>query len=109
MAQVHGVSTGSRRSQALVDNYQTYLCQQALGLAGGIIGGPPAGWVADRWGRKISVSVNGILYAAGYAIIAIAKIRTLNHQTFKGLLMVGRFITGVASGWSFVSVPVSVR
>ena len=72
-----------------------------------MIGGLPAGWVADKWGRKVSVAVSGIVFAAGYAIIAFARVPTLNPQTFKSLLMVGRFVTGIASGWTFVSIPVS--
>ena len=82
---------------------------QALGLVGGIIGGPPAGWVADKWGRKISVVVNGVLYAVGYTLIAFAKVPTLNPQAFKSLLMIGRLVTGIGSGWSFVSTPVSCQ
>ena len=80
---------------------------QAMGLIGGMIGSLPAGWVADRWGRKVSVAVSGIVFAAGYAIIAFAKVPNVNSQSFKGLLMVGRLITGIASGWTFVSTPVS--
>ena len=80
---------------------------QAMGLIGGMTGGPPAGWVADKWGRKVSVAVSGIIFAVGYAVIALAKVPTFNPQTFKGLLMVGRFVTGIASGWTFVSTPVS--
>ena len=78
-----------------------------MGLVGGVIGGPPAGLVADKWGRKISVMVNGVLYATGYTLIAFAKVQTLSPLTFKAILMVGRFITGIGSGWSFVSTPVS--
>ena len=80
-----------------------------MGLVGGMIGGPPAGWVADRWGRKMSVAMSGIVFAVGYAIIALAKVPALTHNSgsFKGLLMVGRFVTGIASGWTFVSTPVS--
>ena len=80
-----------------------------MGLVGGMIGGPPAGWVADKWGRKVSVAMSGIVFAAGYAIIALAKVpvQTVNPESFKGLLMVGRLVTGIASGWTFVSTPVS--
>ena len=78
-----------------------------MGLVGGMIGGLPAGWVADRWGRKVSVAISGIVFAAGYAVMAFAKVPNINPQSFKGLLMVGRLITGVASGWTFVSTPVS--
>ena len=79
-----------------------------MGLVGGMIGGPPAGWVADKWGRKVSVAVSGIVFAVGYAIIALAKVPALavNPEGFKGLLMVGRLVTGIASGWTFVSTPV---
>ena len=83
------------------------MCLQALGLIGGILGGPPAGWVADRWGRKVSVAMNGVMYTMGYALIALAKTPTLSPLGFKSFLMLGRFVTGIGSGWSFVSTPVS--
>ena len=78
-----------------------------MSLIGGMIGSLPAGWVADKWGRKVSVAVSGIVFAAGYAVIAFAKVPNINPLGFKGLLMMGRLITGIASGWTFVSTPVS--
>ena len=80
---------------------------QAMALIGSMIGGLPAGLVSDWWGRKVSVAVSGIVFAAGYAVIAFAKVPNINPQSFKGLLMLGRLITGIASGWTFVSTSVS--
>lgn len=78
-----------------------------MGLVGGIIGGPPAGFVSDRYGRKVSIVISGLLFGAGYTIIAFAKVKSLNPQAFKSFLMIGRLVTGIGSGWSFVSTPVS--
>ena len=55
----------------------------------------------------MSVAMNGVMYTVGYAFIALAKIPTLNPLGFKSILMLGRFVTGIGSGWSFVSTPVS--
>ena len=79
---------------------------QGSGLVGGLFGGPPAGWVADRWGRKIALILNSVPYLVGYLMISAAYLIT-NGVVFKSVLIVGRFITGFGMGWSFLAVSVS--
>ena len=79
---------------------------QASSLVGAIFGGPIAGYVADRWGRKFSLVLNSVFYLVGYFVILSAYLAT-NGVVFKTALMVGRFITGIGMGWSFIVVQVS--
>ena len=75
-------------------------------MVGAIFGGPIAGYVADRWGRKFSLVLNSVSYLVGYFIILSAYLAT-NGVVFKTALMVGRFITGIGMGWTYIVVPVS--
>ena len=72
---------------------QHYFMLQASSLVGGIFGGPIAGYVADRWGRKFSLVLNSVPYLVGYFIILSACLAT-NGIVFKTALIVGRFM-----GW----------
>ena len=75
-------------------------------MVGGIFGGPIAGYVADRWGRKFGLILNSVPYLVGYFVILSAYLAT-NGIVFKTALMVGRFITGIGMGWTYTVVPVS--
>lgn len=81
---------------------------QASLLIGAIFGGPIAGYVSDRWGRKTSLILNAVPYLVGYLIILTTYL-VQEGVVFKTVLMVGRVITGVAIGWAYTVVPVSVR
>lgn len=80
---------------------------QASSLVGAIFGGPIAGYIADKWGRKTSLALNSVPYLIGYFII-LASYLVRDGVAFKVVLMVGRFITGVGMGWAYIVVPVSV-
>lgn len=79
----------------------------ASSLVGGVFGGPIAGWVADKWGRKISLVLCGLPYVLGYFLIVLAS-ATATPIAFKALLLAGRFITGIGMGWTFLTAPVYI-
>ena len=72
-----------------------------------MFGGPIAGWVADKWGRKISLVLCGLPYLLGYFLIVLASVAA-TPIAFKALLLAGRFITGIGMGWLFLAAPVSL-
>ena len=48
----------------------------------------------------------GLPFLFGYFLIVSASIAT-SPVAFKALLIVGIFVAGIGSGWSFLAVPVS--
>ena len=71
-----------------------------------MFGSPLAGYVADRWGRKTCLAVNVIPYLLGYFAILTTYLFVEDAIFFKVILVSGRFISGIGTGWSFVIVPV---
>lgn len=76
-------------------------------MIGAIFGGPLGGWLADRYGRKLSLVLNSFPYLCGYFVI-LSSLSASSGVVFKVLLMVGRFLTGVGMGWAYVAVPVTI-
>ena len=81
---------------------------QALAPLGAIFGGPIGGWIADRWGRKCAMMFCGVPYLIGYMILSYAHFAP-TAIAFKGVLLTGRFISGVGMGWASTAVSVSIK
>lgn len=79
---------------------------QAMMPLGALVGSPIGGMVADWMSRKRSLMLSGIPNFAGWILIVFAQY-SRNPVVFKGLLLVGRFITGIATGW--MTSPITVR
>ncbi len=73
---------------------------------GAVFGGPIAGYVSDGWGRKTALLLNTLPYLMGYFVIVCSYLAN-SGAVFKATLMVGRFISGIGMGWSYIVVPVS--
>ncbi|MFJ8335427.1 MFS transporter [Streptomyces sp. NPDC094437] len=62
-------------------------------VLGGLIGRFAGGWIADRYGRRTSLSVNLLVYTLGGLLSAVA----LNYPT----LLASRLIVGIGLGGEF--------
>ena len=74
-------------------------------MVGSIFGGPTAGIIADKLGRKASLTLNVLPYLVGYFTVLTTYL-IQEPTTFKVILILGRGITGMGLGWSFTIVPV---
>ena len=72
----------------------------SLLTVGGMIGGPVAGWLVEKFGRKWTIGSSAVPFILGWLCI-------LSADTVRGLLM-GRFLCGLASGMTMVCVPVYI-
>ncbi len=79
---------------------------QALGYIGAVFGGPIAGLISDRMGRKPALMLVSIPYLIGYMMITYARFST-HADVFKAVLLIGRLFSGVGLGWSSLAVVVS--
>ena len=75
---------------------------QSFFAVGAIIGGPLAGVIADRWGRKVALLLSGIPYLTGYLMIVYAHFIS-NPVAFKAVVLVGRVITGSGLAGSVIT------
>ena len=66
---------------------------------GAIAGALISGWAVDYFGRKTSLLLYCVPFAAGWLLISNAK-----HQS---MLYIGRLLTGIAVGATSQTVPVS--
>ncbi|KAI8318945.1 general substrate transporter [Martensiomyces pterosporus] len=64
---------------------------------GGLAGSLSAGWMAERWGRRGALVYNNLTYVLGPILMAFA--------VSPGMLIAGRFISGVGSGAAIVIAP----
>ena len=88
----------------LEDFYDFFM--QALAPVGGVFGGLIAGPIADRWGRKNALVLCGIPYFVGYLVLSYAHYLP-TAESFKTIVLLGRFLTGVGMGWACMSASVS--
>lgn len=79
---------------------------QALGYIGAVFGGPIAGLISDRMGRKPALMLVSIPYLIGYLMITYARF-AVDPEVFKAILLIGRLFSGVGLGWSSLAVVVS--
>ncbi|ORX90142.1 monosaccharide transporter [Basidiobolus meristosporus CBS 931.73] len=64
---------------------------------GGAIGGLSAGWSQAKFGRRNSLLFNNIFFIVGALLLGLSK--------NKGTWIVGRFFTGIGSGFGTVVLP----
>ena len=69
-------------------------------IVGAMVGGPLAGWLCERHGRRLCIISSVLPYVAGWAFIVLAQ----NDN----MLYIGRFIIGIASGMTTLSVPLYI-
>lgn len=79
---------------------------QSLCLIGSLFGSLAAWPTSEILGRKASLMLSGIPAAIGWLMIALAHLAAQSN-TFYGVLLTGRMLTGVFYGWTSVCVPVS--
>ena len=73
-----------------------------------MLGGPLAGLITDRWGRKTALLGVGVPYSLGYLLIIVAQ-EVEDGDGFKALILMGRIITGLGMGWSCGVCPVRLH
>ena len=62
--------------------------------------GSLAGVIADHWGRKTSLVLSSVPYFTGYCMISYGHYLP-TATSFKSILLVGRFLTGIGVGFSY--------
>ena len=80
---------------------------QAFFPLGAIFGGPFAYPAAEKLGRQPALIIGGIPTISGWLMMTYAWFFGENHQGFLALLLLGRLVTGFATGWSIFCVSVS--
>ncbi|KAK9470160.1 major facilitator superfamily domain-containing protein [Dipodascopsis tothii] len=97
----HGGHHGSQSSSGLVDCIPMDANQigliNSIFSIGGLLSATVAGRAADRFGRKGLTMVNCVSYIIGPVIMATA--------TNFGVLMLGRFVSGIGSGAALIVIP----
>ena len=82
-----------------------------LANLGALLGGPMAGLLSDRLGRKMTLLLGGLPSMVGWLLVAYSYIPLVDiggtFDQFYSLLLIGRFFTGVSMGWYSLIVPVS--
>lgn len=73
---------------------------------GALFGSPIGGLMADKTGRKSVLAASGIPNFLGWLVIVLSYY-SRSAWTFKLLILIGRFLTGFASGCLTSAVPVS--
>ncbi|XP_065901350.1 uncharacterized protein [Dysidea avara] len=61
---------------------------------------PFSGYSSDRFGRKLSIILCCIPYTFGWLIVVLTV--STDGPAFRPLLYIGRFVVGVAAGWTTV-------
>ena len=65
------------------------------------------GVIADHWGRRTSLVLSAVPYFTGYIMISYGHYLP-TAISFKCILLVGRFLTGIGVGFSYSLCPVGV-
>ncbi|XP_064602596.1 solute carrier family 2, facilitated glucose transporter member 8-like [Liolophura sinensis] len=89
------------RMKGLVDDSQAAWFGSLM-TVGAMFGGPLAGLLIEKYGRKRTMFLSSLPFAAGYVLILLADKGTLMY------LFCGRLMTGLASGMVTVVVPVYI-
>ncbi len=70
---------------------------------GGLLAWP----ISDLLGRQAALMLGGVPFLIGWILISNAIQFTVSRAGFLTFLLLGRFLTGVGTGWSVFSVSVS--
>ena len=76
-----------------------------LSPVGALVGTLIAGWMVDRFGRKLSLMMCSITYTIGWLLIILTVLT--EEAIFRILIFTGRFIGGLGIGFASLSAPVS--
>ncbi len=71
-----------------------------------MFGGPIAWPLSERYGRQVTLMLSGVPSVLGWVLLANAH---LYIPAFVPLLLVGRFLTGLAVGWAVFGISVSIN
>ena len=78
---------------------------QVLFPVGGLVGTLIAGWMVDRFGRKLSLMAFSITCTIGWLLIILTLLT--EGSLFRLLIFAGRFIGGIGVGFASLCAPVS--
>lgn len=78
----------------------------ALIPIGGLTGAVLAGWLVDLLGRKLALMLTSVPFTFGWLLIVLS--RATSGAAFRPIIYVGRFLTGVGSGYASVCVPLMI-
>ena len=90
-----------------------HLFAQSSATLGALFGGPVAGLIADKFGRKSALMFSTVPLVLGWLAIAIS-VEQFYWPVSSGnylftMLVVGRALSGFGSGWVSLVVPVSLK
>lgn len=88
---VGAMGANLKLSLGITDNQLTAI--NTATVIGGLVGRLAGGWLADRYGRRASLSVNLLLYTLGGLLSAVA----VNYD----MMLVSRFVVGLGLGGEF--------
>ncbi|KAL5287908.1 hypothetical protein ACFFRR_008632 [Megaselia abdita] len=97
-------------NETLITQYDSHLSEGSIELlfsaivsiflVGGAIGSLGGAWAADRFGRKGCFIITGILFMIGAVLFVFCRLANSVE-----MLMIGRFIVGLASGLTTTALP----
>lgn len=79
----------------------------AFGAVGAIFGGPIAWPLSEKFGRQAALMLSGLPSVIGWVLIANAH-SCDTKVAFVVVLLIGRFLTGLATGWSIFGISVYI-
>ncbi|TNC20608.1 MFS transporter [Amycolatopsis alkalitolerans] len=88
---VGAMGANLKLSLGITDNQLTAI--NTATVIGGLVGRLAGGWLADRYGRRASLSVNLLLYTLGGLLSAVA----VNYD----MMLASRFVVGIGLGGEF--------
>ena len=89
-----------------------FLCEQSSATFGALFGGPVAGIIADKFGRKTALMFSTVPLVLGWLAISVSVEHfywPISGNYLFTMLVVGRVLSGFGSGWVSLVVPVSLR
>lgn len=78
----------------------------ALIPIGGLIGAVLAGWLVDLLGRKLALMLTTVPFTFGWLLIVLSHATT--GPAFRPIIYIGRFLTGIGSGYASLCVPLMI-
>ena len=78
----------------------------ALVPIGGLIGALLAGWLVDLLGRKLALMLTSVPFTFGWLLIVLSH--ATSGRAFRPIIYIGRFLTGVGTGYASLCVPLII-